>query len=421
MNRICVLGLGYIGLPTASILATHSFDVVGVDVNPQVIEAISESNGHIEEPGLGDLVQAVVESGSLKVSIRPEEADAFIIAVSTPLIQDKRADLSYVELATRSILPVLRKDNLVILESTVPPGTTRDFIKPILEESGLMAGEGFFLAHCPERVLPGQILKEIVQNNRIIGGINPQSAERAKELYSRFVKGEIILTDATTAEMTKLAENTYRDVNIALANELSRICAGLGINVWKVIELANKHPRVNFHRPGPGVGGHCIAVDPWFIVEKAPEEAKLIRTAREVNDAQPEYVFQLIQEMTRGIENPKIAVLGVAYKGNVDDTRESPAIKVMHLLLEHGYRVAAHDPRVNSSELGLVRLKEAVRDADCMVILTEHGEFRDLNPQELGCLMRRQCLLDTRNIISTAEWKEAGFSVLTLGNNRSYS
>jgi UDP-N-acetyl-D-mannosaminuronic acid dehydrogenase len=416
LHKVCVLGLGYIGLPTASILATHGFEVVGVDVNPQVLKAISQGNSHIEEPGLETLVTAAVRSGHLRVKTTPEEADAFIIAVPTPLTDGKKADLSYVELATRSILSVLQTHNLVILESTVPPGTTRDVVRPILEESGLAVGEDFFVAHCPERVLPGKILKEIVQNNRIIGGLNPQSAERAKELYGKFVEGEIILTDATAAEMAKLAENTYRDVNIALANELSRICAKLNINVWEVIEMANKHPRVNFHKPGPGVGGHCIAIDPWFIVEKAPEEAKLICMARQVNDAQPEYVFQVIQEMIAGIQSPKVAVLGVAYKGDVNDTRESPALKVIDLLRENGYQVAVHDPHVHASELELVSLEEALQDADCAVILTDHSKFGNLKPQELGSMMRKQQLLDARHAINLEKWRLAGFQAKSLGD-----
>lgn len=395
-------------------LATHGFEVIGVDTNTRVVEAIAQANSHIEERGLKTLVEAAVKSGRLIVKTKPEKANAFIIAVPTPLTKDKKPDFGYVESATRSILPVLQKDNLVILESTVPPGTTQDIVKAILEETGLSAGEDFFLAHCPERVLPGQILKEIVQNNRIIGGVNNQSAQRAKELYSSFVEGEIILTDATTAEMAKLAENTYRDVNIALANELSRICAKLDINVWEVLELANRHPRVDFHRPGPGVGGHCIAVDPWFVVEKAPEEAKLIRTAREVNDAQPEHVFNLVQVMTAGIENPKIAVLGVAYKGGVDDTRESPAVKVIDLLKGHGYRVAVYDPHVRQSDLGIASLEEAFRGADCAVVLTDHNQFRDLDLQELGRLMHRRQLLDTRHVMNPEKWRQSGFQVKGL-------
>jgi len=269
MNKVCVLGLGYIGLPTAAVLATHGFSVVGVDANAVVVDTVNNGGIHIKEPGLNTIVQAAINSGNLVVRTKLERANAFIIAVPTPL-ESRRADLKYVKSATESIVPYLERNNLVILESTVPPKTTEELLVPILEQSRLKAGEDFYLAHCPERVLPGNILKEIIENDRIIGGINPESAAKAKALYSRFVSGAIYLTDATTAELVKVMENTYRDVNIALVNELSRICTKLGINVWEVIELANKHPRVNLLRPGPGVGGHCLAVDPWFVVEKAP-------------------------------------------------------------------------------------------------------------------------------------------------------
>ena len=293
MKKICVLGLGYIGLPTAAVLATHGFSVVGVDVNAAVVGTINNGGIHIKEPGLNTLVQAAIKSGNLVVRTRPETADAFIIAVSTPL-KNREADLSYVKSAAESIVPYLERGNLVILESTVPPKTTEELLIPILEQTKLRAGEDFYLAHCPERVLPGNILKEIIENDRIIGGINPESAVKAKDLYSTFVSGIIYLTDATTAEMVKVIENTYRDVNIALANELSRICMKLGMNVWEVIELANKHPRVNLLSPGPGVGGHCLAVDPWFVVEKAPQVAKLIRLSRGINDEQPQFVVSMI-------------------------------------------------------------------------------------------------------------------------------
>lgn len=416
MKKSCVLGLGYIGLPTASVLATHGFQVVGVDINDKILRAVSQGDSHIAEPGLRTLVEAAVKSGALRVQKAPEPADVFIICVPTPLAQDHRADLRFVEVASHSIVPYLKKDNLVILESTVPPGTTSGLVMPILEQSGLKAGTDFYLAYCPERVLPGKILVEIVQNSRIIGGIDKHSAEIAEKLYRHFVEGATYLTDATTAEMVKLVENTFRDVNIALANELARICAELGIDVWQVIELANKHPRVHLHRPGPGVGGHCIAVDPWFIVEKLPGEAKLIRTSREINDEQPCYVFELIRMLTADVEHPKVAIFGVAYKGDVDDTRESPASVVLRLLQEHGYEVAAYDPHVKEFEFPLLSLQEACEGADCIAILAAHSDFRRLDPQTLRSLVRTPRLLDACHIITELRaWEQRGFQVSVLG------
>jgi UDP-N-acetyl-D-mannosaminuronic acid dehydrogenase len=416
MRKVCVLGLGYIGLPTASVFATHGLHVVGVDINDRVLQVIAQGESHIAEPGLRTLVEAAVKSGSLRVQKTPEPADAFIICVPTPLTQDHRADLRYVEAAAHSIVPYLKKGNLVILESTVPPGTTSGLVKAILEKSGLQAGVDFYLAYCPERVLPGKILIEIVQNSRIIGGIDQHSAQMAQSLYERFVEGEIYLTDATTAEMVKLAENTFRDVNIALANELARICAELDIDVWRVIELANKHPRVHLHRPGPGVGGHCIAIDPWFIVEKRPEKAKLIRTSREINDEQPSYIFELIRTLTADVAHPKVAVFGVAYKGDVDDTRESPALVIIRLLQEHGYEVAAYDPHVKEFELPLSGLQEACMRADCLAILAAHSDFRQLDPQTLRPLVRTPRLLDACHIIEPRTWEQSGFQVFVLGS-----
>jgi len=414
MKKICVLGLGYIGLPTAAVLATHGFSVVGVDVNAAVVGTINNGGIHIKEPGLNTLVQAAIKSGNLVVRTRPETADAFIIGVPTPL-ESKRANLNYVKSAAESIVPYLERGNLVILESTVPPKTTEELLIPILEQTKLRAGEDFYLAHCPERVLPGNILKEIIENDRIIGGINPESAVKAKDLYSTFVSGIIYLTDATTAEMVKVIENTYRDVNIALANELSRICTKLGMNVWEVIELANKHPRVNLLSPGPGVGGHCLAVDPWFVVEKAPQVAKLIRLSREINDEQPQFVVSMIEEMVKGISNPKVTVLGVAYKGNVDDTRESPAIAIIDMLEKRGYDLGIYDPHVTNFGYELSGLEEALRGSDCAVLITDHDEFKRLSPEEAGNLMRTKQILDTRRCLNLEKWRAAGFNVRLLG------
>lgn len=415
MEKICVLGLGYIGLPTASVLAANGYQVLGVDVSPRVVDTVNAGNIHIEEPGLHTVVRAAAQSGNLRAALEPEPSDVFIVAVPTPLREDKAADMGYVRRATESIVPHLRRGALVILESTSPPGTCAELMRPILEQSGLKAGEDFYLAHCPERVLPGRILKELIENDRVIGGIDPASAERAKELYAAFVEGEIFLTDATTAEMVKLAENTFRDVNIALANEMARLCEGLGIDFWEVARYANRHPRVNIHSAGPGVGGHCISVDPWFLVEKAPAEARLIRLARERNDTMPEHVVATIQSLVAGVEDPKIALLGLAYKGNVDDTRESPALHVLELLRAAGLRTAVHDPHVALDEVPQAGLDAALDGADCIVVLTDHTENRDLRPEHALGLMRRPVLYDTRNQLDHAAWRAAGFLVHVLG------
>jgi len=417
MKRICVLGLGYIGLPTGAMFATHGFTVIGVDVKQDVVNIINNGGAHIEEPGLRTLVQAAVRSGNLQAVPRPCKADAFIIAVPTSLME-KKADLTAVKSAAESIVPVLKREDLVILESTVPPTTTEELVAPILRKSGLTPGKDFYLAHCPERVLPGNILKEIIENARVIGGITPESAQKAKELYSSFVNGQIYLTDAATAELVKVMENTYRDVNIALANELSRICRKLGLDVWEVIELANKHPRVNLLWPGPGVGGHCLSVDPWFAAEKAPQTAKLIRLSREINDGQPQFVVSMIEEVTKGIPNPKVTVLGVTYKGNVDDTRESPAIAIIRSLEAKGYEVGVVDPHVKHFDYPIIGAEEAFANSDCAVLVADHDEFRSLSPKEVGRLMRTKRILDTRRCLDLERWQAAGFEARLLGSGK---
>lgn len=413
--QVCILGLGYIGLPTASILANNGFEVHGVDVNPSVVETINRGFIHIKEPGLRALVGAAIGSGNLRAATVPTEAEAFIIAVPTPLGPRRTADMTFVENAARSIVPFLRPGNLVILESTSPPMTTTNLVAPILAESGLEIGEEVLLAHCPERVLPGRILKELIENDRIIGGVNRKSAEAAERLYRSFVSGNIHLTDATTAEMVKLMENTFRDVNIALANELARMAEESGINAWEVIRLANLHPRVNLHLPGPGVGGHCISVDPWFLVEKFPDTARLIRTARELNSGVPQVVADRILEMLADVARPRVTILGLAYKGNVDDVRESPAIEVVELLGARGVEVRAYDPHVREWHGELHSLETAFQGSDLAVLLTDHAEFRHLNPGSLGKLMRHRRLLDTRAALDLESWAAAGFETGVLG------
>lgn len=411
-SKICVLGLGYVGLPTASILAIHGYWVVGVDINPKAVDTINNGSVHIYEPGLETLVKAATYSGHLVARTTPEPSDAFVIAVPTPITKDKRADLRAVVAATESIVPVLREGNLVILESTVPPGTTREIVVPILERSGLKAGPDFHVVHAPERILPGHIMNELVQNDRIIGGIDRVSAERAQELYRRFVSGKIFLTDSTTAELSKLVENTYRDLNVALANELACICTKLNTNVWEVIELANKHPRVNVLQPGPGVGGHCIPVDPWFIVERFPSEARLINMGRLINDQMPDHVAHVITEMLTGIAEPVVTILGLSYKANVDDDRESPSYEVIHHLKEAGCTIKIHDPYVRPE----ITLDEAVSGSDCIALLVEHQDYQKLDPVILAQKMRRKHLFIGRNSISMDTWIHEGFKVRQLGN-----
>jgi UDP-N-acetyl-D-mannosaminuronic acid dehydrogenase len=427
-QKICVFGLGYIGLPTASTFATHGIQVVGVDVNQRVLETLNHGEVHIHEPGLRTLVEAAIKSGKLTVVDRPEEADAFLIAVPTPFYPDKAgehngepykiADMRAVTSAAEAIVPYLRKANLVVLESTSPPRTTVDLVKPILERTGLKAGSDFHLAYSPERVLPGQILRELIENARVIGGVTPESAQAGTELYETFVRGEIIQTDATTAEMVKLMENTTRDVNIAIANEFARLADHFGVDVWEAIKLANLHPRINILSPGPGVGGHCISVDPWFFVETAPDLTPLIYTARKVNDEQPHFVMSLIQKAVGSLKGKKIAALGLAYKPDVDDLRESPAAEVTRLLIDAGADVRAFEPFKPDGVAGIhmaKSLEEAIKDADVVLLLVRHSQFREMNPSKIATLTPARVVVDTINAWNADAWKEAGFQIFRLG------
>ncbi len=428
-NKICVLGLGYIGLPTAATFAAHGVKVVGVDINPDIIDTLRRGDIHIHEPGLRETYKAALASGNLTVSTRPEEADAFLIAVPTPFLEGKSgeyngqqyklADMRAVTSAAESIFPLLRKGNLVVLESTSPPRTTLELIAPILARSGLTAGRDFHLVYSPERVLPGQILRELIENARVIGGVTSESAQAGADLYSVFVKGEIIQTDATTAEMVKLMENTYRDVNIAIANEFARLADKFGVDVWEAIRLANRHPRVKILSPGPGVGGHCISVDPWFFVETAPELTPLIYNARRVNDAQPGYVVELIKRTVGGLKGKKIAVLGLAYKPDVDDLRESPAVRVVHLLQIEGAQVKAWEPFKPDANLPGIHmaasLESALKDSDAIVLLVRHTEFGNLKPSYISAATRACLIIDTVNAWESDEWHAAGFQVVRLG------
>ena len=423
-NKICVLGLGYIGLPTASTFANRGIEVVGVDVNPHVISSLQNGQIHIHEPGLQALVQDSFQSGKFIVKNKPEEADAFIIAVPTPFYDDKRADMRFVVSAAESILPVLRRGNLVVLESTSPPLTTKNLVAPILEKTGLRAGVDFYLAYTPERVLPGQIIRELVENARVIGGISPESTQAGRDLYSLFVKGEIIETDASTAEMVKLMENTFRDINIAAANEFSRLADRFGVDVWEAISIANLHPRVKILNPGPGVGGHCISVDPWFFVESAPDITPLIKTARQVNDSQPHFVVDLVKKALGGdIKGRRVAALGLSYKPDVDDMRESPAVETVHLLTQAGAQVTSYDPfykdRMQLDETNpSTDLNLTLVDAELILVLVNHSEFKTVAPENLLAITPARIIVDTVHIWDQKVWNSKGFTLTSLGNGK---
>jgi UDP-N-acetyl-D-mannosaminuronic acid dehydrogenase len=411
VKKVSVVGLGYVGLPTASMLATRGFAVYGLDVDPRVVAELSNGRTRIAERDLDTLILAAVQSGNLRCGTSPEPADVFVIAVPTPVREDRTADLDAVQAAARSVARVLKKGDLVILESTVPPGTTAGPLRGWLESSGLHAGVDFLLAHCPERVLPGNLLVELVANDRIVGGLDPASAAAASDLYRSFVTGELVETDATTAELVKLMENTNRDVNIALANEFALIAERIGVDVWEAIRLAGRHPRVRFLQPGPGVGGHCIAVDPWFVVEAAPEVARLIATAREVNDAMPAHVVDLVRAAVGRLEGAVLVTLGRTYKADVADERESPAVKVVDALRRTGAEVREHDAMVLRDS----PLSELAKGADALVYLVDHSAYRGLDPAALAQLMRGRVMVDTRGVLNQTRWERAGFTLTTLG------
>ncbi|WP_088265954.1 nucleotide sugar dehydrogenase [Bacillus mycoides] len=414
--KICVVGLGYIGLPTSAMFAKHGVEVVGIDVRTEVIDKLNRGEIHIEEPGLEEVVKEMVNEGLFRASLEPEAADAYIISVPTPNNEDqyKSCDLTYVLNATKKVIPYMKPGNVIIIESTIAPCSMDDYVKPLVEGAGFTVGEDIYLVHCPERVLPGSILKELVHNNRIIGGVTSNCAEMGAKVYNTFVQGEIIRTDAKTAEMSKLMENTFRDVNIALSNELTKVCNSLEINVLDVIKIANKHPRVNLHQPGPGVGGHCLAVDPYFIVAKKPELTNIIQLSRDTNVSMPSYVMDSIKEILKENQHSKVAVFGVAYKGNVDDIRESPALEVIDLLRREGFGVSIHDPHIDSGFFQTASVEEAVKDADLLLILTDHNEFKELDYDSLANMMRNPVLFDTRNCIREGEINN--MKIINFGN-----
>ena len=410
-DKVCVVGLGYIGLPTAAFIADSGIPVLGVDVNRSHVEKINNGEVPFFEPGFEALLKRVVAEGTLKADTEVSEADAFIVAVPTPFNEDYSVNMSYIEAAAKNIAPVLRPGALVVLESTSPPGTTEEMAKVLLAERPDLSVDPetencLLVAHCPERVLPGKIMEEMSANDRVIGGLNPQSTDRAKQLYSSFCNGEMLLTDATTAEMAKLTENSFRDVNIAFANELSIISDKLGIDVWELIDLANHHPRVNILSPGPGVGGHCIAVDPWFIVSSAQEEAKLIRTAREVNDGKPAYVLAQIAEAVENNDADSIAALGIAFKPDIDDLRESPALSIVQEMAQKWpeKKILVAEPNVDAlpqsldsfENVELVDATHAISSSPVVAVLVDHTPFKRLDKSSLD----GKAVVDTRGMWS---------------------
>ena len=417
MSKICVLGQGYIGLPTALLFANNGHEVVGIDVNKRVVDTLKAGKMPFEEKGFQELLDGAIARKAFRAESLVEEADAFLVAVPTPFDSEMRmADLKYVVSACEMIVPHLRKGNLVIIESTIPPKTCDKQVKQILEKSTLKMCEDFYVSHCPERAIPGNTLHEMVYNDRVIGGVDEKSTQLTAELYSSFVKGNLHLTTSTTAEMIKLMENTFRDVNISLANEFAQIADDYGIDVWKAIEIANKHPRVNILKPGPGVGGHCIAIDPWFLTENA-NNSSLIMMSRQINDSMPQYVLKMVKEMLAGIENPTITVFGVAYKGDIADTRATPAKKFIKLAEKEGFRVKIYDPFVKEWSYPILGLEEAVEGSDCIVVLTDHSEFREMDPREFCKKMHKLNVFDTRNIIEENLWEKAGLTIKSIGKS----
>lgn len=406
--KICVLGLGYIGLPTSLLFANAGHTVLGVDINSTIVKKLNRNELPFREPGLDELFEKAKTNFQVGRSIQSSEV--YIISVPTPLKSEmKMADLDAVKSASSAISDVIKERQIVILESTVPPGTSEHLILPILRKRGIKT---IYFAHCPERAIPGKTLHEMIHDDRIIGGLNKESTEKVENLYSSFVQGNIFLTDVKTAEFVKLMENTFRDINIALANEFSLLAEEANINVWEAITLANKHPRVNILKPGPGVGGHCIAVDPMFLAEKSTT-ARIVTLAREINSGMPVHVGKMINIMIKDVENPIITLLGLAYKGNVDDIRESPAFKIKRIAENEGISVKLYDPLVHHYPGNSSTLEEAAKNSDCLVLVTDHEVFKEIDPNTLS--MRHKNLIDTRNILNHDLWKKADYRIKILG------
>ncbi|WP_461435947.1 nucleotide sugar dehydrogenase [Methanosphaera sp.] len=421
-KQIGIFGLGHIGLPTAAILANNNIHVLGADVNENTVNNINQGICNFEEPGLNSLVKDAVKNNYLSATTDLEyvanTCDIIIVIVPTPIFENKKADLTYVISACESIKKGLKKGNLVIIESTVPPETGINVIKPLLEESGLICGEDFYLSYSPERALPNNTIYEMTHNARIIGGFNEKSADLTAQLYSYITQGEIIkVKNITSAEMVKLMENTYRDVNIALSNELAKICEKINVNANEVINAANYHPRVNLHTPGPGVGGHCIPIDPYFLIEiaeKYGETAKLISDSRLINDSMPDHVLSILSKFNDGIST--VSVLGIAYKGNVDDVRETPSKKLIELLIKNGYRVVANDPIVKKEvietfNLDSVSYEDSLK-SDCIIIMTDHDMYKELKPEQV----KDKLVISTKPILDSDKFRESGINFQAIGD-----
>lgn len=412
-KTVSVVGLGYIGLPTAATIASRGIQVLGVDISSKAVDAINQARAHFSEPDLDGLVQSAVMSGRLKAFTEPQPADAFIVAVPTPIQRDRSPDMSYVERATRALAKVLKEGDLVILESTSPVGTTEWMAGLIRDERSDLVEEGgvhnlkISMAYCPERILPGRMVLELIENDRIVGGVTRECTSRAKSLYATFVRGNILETNAAVAELCKLIENAYRDVNIAFANEVANICEKMNLDAWEAIRLANHHPRVNILNPGPGVGGHCIAVDPWFLIHQHPSITPLIRAARDVNDERPDTVVAKVGDVATRIGSRKVACLGLAYKPDVDDLRESPAVEIVGRLAAGGYHVLVCEPHVDempdalkSSTAKLLDLEDAVASSDIVVLLVGHKVFMDFD----------RAILEGKSVIdSVGLWRDSKF------------
>lgn len=415
MKKISVLGMGYIGLPTACMLANSGFEVLGVDIDEEIINKLNSGKLHIEEPELEKIFLNALKNKRLKVSLELEKSDVFIITVPTPLNHRNKADLSYVISAANKIRDKIEKGNLVILESTSPPGTTRNIVGKIITSStGFLEGKDYYLAFCPERVLPGKIVYELETNDRIVGGIDKKSAEITEDIYKTFVKGKIFLTDLETSEFVKLAENTYRDINIAFANELSLICGDYGIDVREVIKYANMHPRVNILNPGPGVGGHCIAVDPWFILENTGRKDTLIEKSRNINNNMPFIISERVAEIVCKYKEPRVTIFGFSYKENVGDIRESPAVVINNELTKKGIKVSIYDPLVINTKYNLSGLEDSVDGSDLILLFSGHSVFKEIDLVSVSGLMRNRNIFDTRNFFNKETVEKLGFNYYNI-------
>lgn len=412
--KVCVIGLGYIGLPTACILALNGHDVIGIDINKSVVDMINKGLLPIKEVELEKTLCNLISQKKIIAKTEVESADAFIICVPTPLDENFSCNLNYLTNAVKSILPVIVSGNMIIIESTVPPRTIEDTMKPLVESTGFDIGKDIYLAYCPERVLPGNIMEEMVYNDRIVGGTTNECSTIVSNFYKSFIKGNIFITDTKTAEMAKLVENIYRDVNIALANQLSILCNKLSINSLEVFRLANKHPRVNLLSPGPGVGGHCLPVDPYFILENKNKASNIIALSRKINDNMPNYITSLVKKIICKLPTPKVSIWGIAYKGNTDDIRNSPSIQLINILKENNCDLLIYDPVVRDNSLK--SKEESLKDSNLLIILTDHDEFKNIDPELILNTMRNPIILDTKNIVDSIYFMLNGIIVYNFGN-----